>query len=182
MAATTSPKPPNALTTLRVYAPAIVVRVVGAVLALSPFLPAIFHRIGMYRLAETFASPWQYTCHQMPERTLEFLGELMPLCSRCLGLVIGLGAGLAAAWPYYGPKALRLMLTAGALAIFVELTTQDLGWHPVFHPTRLLSGLIAAFPAGAAVGAIITRMCRERLEREKTGVYSMHHPATGTAS
>lgn len=163
-----APSPSSA----RAFAPAIALRVVGFFLAALPFLPPILSRFGAHELAETLASPWQYSCHQMPSRTMSLLGEMLPLCSRCLGLVVGLGLGLAAAWPYYGPRVLRLSMTAGCLFLFFELTTQDLGWHPVFHPSRLLSGLLVAFPAGAAGGALAMRLCRERLARERLASYA----------
>ncbi|MFO0658695.1 MAG: DUF2085 domain-containing protein [Polyangiaceae bacterium] len=168
---TSSRRMSSALHSARVFAPAIALRSLGVMLAALPFLPPVLRHFGAHELAETLASPWEYSCHQLPSRTMSLLGELMPLCSRCLGLVVGLGVGLAASAPYRGPRVLRLSLTAGCLFLFLELTTQDLGWHPVFHPTRLLSGLLVAFPAGAAAGALAMRLCREKLERQRSDAF-----------
>jgi hypothetical protein len=41
--------------------------------------------------------------------------------------------------------------------MLIEVVTQDLGLHPVFHPTRLLSGLLLSVPLGGAIGAVLTR-------------------------
>lgn len=127
-------------------------RSAGALLAIAPFLPPLLLAAGASALAVELDGLWAPFCHRLPERSLSLLGAPLPLCSRCLGLVVGLGAGLAAAWPYAGVRALRWAVSFGLAFLFVELTTQDLGWHPVFHPTRLLSGLLVAFPIGAAAG------------------------------
>ena len=131
-----------------------VTRAAGAGLFVSPFLPPIFDRTGHPLLAAAFDAPWVSACHRMPERSLWLFGYVMPLCSRCLGLVTGLGAGMVIAWPLLSIRALRITLSIACALLFVELTTQDLGWHPVFHPTRLLSGFLVAFPIGAAAGAL----------------------------
>jgi uncharacterized membrane protein len=131
---------------------AFLARAAGALFAFSPFLPPLLLAAGAGAIAVELDGLFAPFCHRLPERSLSLLGAPMPLCSRCLGLVVGLGAGLAAAWPYAGLRALRISVSLGLAFLFVELTTQDLGWHPVFHPTRLLSGLLVAFPIGAAAG------------------------------
>jgi uncharacterized membrane protein len=135
-----------------------VVRLSGLLLALSPFLPPIFDHYGMTSLAALLDTPWVGMCHRMPERSLFMYGEPMPLCTRCLGLVVGLGLGMLVAWPPLTLRALRISFGLGCAFLFLELTTQDLGWHPVFHPTRILSGLLVAFPVGAAAGAVSKRI------------------------
>ena len=134
------------------------VRASGAVLAVAPFLPPIADRMGLPTLAALLDAPWVSACHRMPERSLFLFGEPMPLCTRCLGLVVGLGLGLLVAWPPMSLRALRIAFGLGCAFLFVELTTQDLGWHPVFHPTRILSGLLVAYPVGAAAGAIAKKL------------------------
>jgi uncharacterized membrane protein len=130
----------------------VAARTAGVFLVVAPFLPPLLLRAGIGELAVALDALFMPFCHRLPERSLVLFDAPMPLCSRCLGLAVGLGAGLAAAWPYAGLRALRLSVSFGLAFLFVELTTQDLGWHPVFHPTRLLSGLLVAFPIGAAAG------------------------------
>lgn len=129
------------------------VRGFGLCLLLLPFLPPFFYARGDTALGDAF-DVWTYACHRLPERSLTIFGEVTPLCSRCFGIMGGLGLGMLVARPFYGLRQLRISLTIGALFLFIELTTQDLGWHEVFHPTRLLSGLLVAFPVGAAAGAL----------------------------
>jgi uncharacterized membrane protein len=90
----------------------------------------------------------------MPERCIVLLGVTMPICSRCLGLIVGLGAGIAIARPMLPPRTLLVVVGLAALFMGVELVTQDMNIHPVFHPTRLLSGLLLAYPIGGTAGAL----------------------------
>jgi uncharacterized membrane protein len=129
----------------------------GVLLGVSPFLPRLLELAGKPALAETFDQIWVPMCHRMPERSLSLGGEVMPLCSRCLGLVEGMSLGLLVAWPALSVRALRIWLSLAFAFLFVEMTTQDLGWHPVFHPTRLLSGFLVAFPIGAVASALARR-------------------------
>lgn len=128
-------------------------RLLGAALALSPFVSGLVGGRAAAWLDLVFVG----MCHRLPERSLRFLGETMPLCSRCVGLATGLGLGMLIAWPRLSVRSLRLAVTIGAAAVFVELTTQDLGWHPVWHATRLLSGWLVAYPLGAAVTQLAAR-------------------------
>ena len=133
-------------------------RVAGAVLALLPFLPPLLTLAGKESLAERIDGWFIGFCHRMPERTLQIGGELMPLCSRCLGITMGAGLGLLIGWPYFGLRVLRITVSIAAALLFIELTTQDLGWHAVFHPTRLLTGFLVAYPLGAAATALASQL------------------------
>lgn len=133
----------------------LLLRILGAALVIGPFLPPLLLLIGKPSQAAFFDALWVGSCHRLPERSLAMGGELMPICSRCLGLFGGLGLGLLIARPYAGLRMLRITVSVAATLLFVELTTQDLGWHPVFHPTRLLTGFLCAYPIGAAASALV---------------------------
>lgn len=148
--------PPASPASLPWLAPLL--RVAGAALALLPFLPPLLTLAGKVALAERIDGWFLGFCHRLPERSLHIGGELMPLCSRCLGITAGAGLGLLLGWPYYGLRALRISVSVAAALLFVELTTQDLGWHPVFHPTRLLTGFLVAYPLGAAATALASML------------------------
>lgn len=150
-----APPDPTSLS-LRWLAPLF--RVAGAVLAVLPFLPPLLALLGKQQLAERMDAWFLGFCHRMPERSLSLGGELMPLCSRCLGITLGAGLGMLIGRPYYGLRALRIWVSLAAAFLFLELTTQDLGWHSVFHPTRLLSGFLVAYPLGAAVTALASQL------------------------
>jgi uncharacterized membrane protein len=108
-------------------------------------------------LYAAFDLPFNVLCHRLPERTLSLAGVAMPLCSRCAGLYLGLSLGAAMAWPELSGRALRVVVPLSAALLVLEVITQDLGLHPVFHPTRVLSGLLVSVPLGGALGAVIKR-------------------------
>ena len=135
----------------------LALRVLGALLALSPVAPPVLHALGLHAVAQALDEPWTMTCHRLPERTMTLLGVAMPMCSRCTGLVSGLGLGLLVGAPYRGPAVLRWTVLGAAALLVIEMETQEWGWHPVWHVTRLLTGFLLAYPIGAAVTALAAR-------------------------
>jgi uncharacterized membrane protein len=101
--------------------------------------------------------PFHFLCHRMPERILSIGGVPMPMCSRCAGIWLGLSVSAAAAWPPVSIRVLRVVFPIALVLMAIEVFTQDMGWHPVFHPTRLLTGLLVSVPFGGALGALIKR-------------------------
>jgi uncharacterized membrane protein len=89
-------------------------------------------------------------CHRFPERTLELSGVLMPLCSRCAGIFAGVALGGLLAWPRVGMGAWRWVLGFAAAVMIIEVATQDLGIHPVYHPTRIATGVLLGYAMAAA--------------------------------
>jgi uncharacterized membrane protein len=120
-------------------------------------LTMLLHATGPEVLFTAMDLPFRLICHRLPERVIAIAGVPMPLCSRCAGLWIGGSLSAAMAWPALSLRALRIVVPVAAVLMLAEVVTQDLGWHPVFHPTRLLSGLLISVPFGGAVGAMITR-------------------------
>jgi uncharacterized membrane protein len=101
--------------------------------------------------------PFALLCHRIPERVPHVFGLELPLCSRCLGLWGGLSLSAAVAWPALSIRTLRVVVPTACALMLLEVVTQDAGLHRVFHPTRLLSGLLLSVPIGGAIGALITR-------------------------
>ena len=141
----------------------IALRALGVLLVLAPFLPPILRKLGLSSAAEALDAPWTLTCHRLPDRTMELLGSKMPMCSRCTGIVTGLGLGLAIGRPYRGPNVLWACVAIASALLVLELLTQEWGWHPVWHPTRLLTGFLLAYPVAAAVTALARRRPGETL-------------------
>ena len=81
-------------------------------------------------------------CHLKPERTLALAGVLMPLCSRCAGIFAGfVTAGLLPEPRFRVLACLGYGFLASVLMV-VDVVTQDLGMHPVWHPMRLATGVV----------------------------------------
>jgi uncharacterized membrane protein len=100
-------------------------------------------------------------CHRLPERTLVLAGVAMPLCSRCAGVFAGAAVGALAAWPRLSPRGHRLLITAAGAAMLLDVATQDLGLHPVWHATRLATGFFFGYAVGAAALVALLRAARE---------------------
>jgi uncharacterized membrane protein len=89
-------------------------------------------------------------CHRLPERTLTLAGVAMPLCSRCAGVFAGSAVGALVLRPLLTPAAWRWAITAAAAAMVLDVATQDLGLHPVWHVTRLATGFAFGYAVAAA--------------------------------
>jgi uncharacterized membrane protein len=90
----------------------------------------------------------------------------MVLCSRCAGVFAGVALGAMLPLPErLLPRGRALFLGALALTV-LDVVTQDLGLHPPFHPTRLLTGLLLGYTGMAFLVAAIAREAR----------YSTLHP------
>jgi uncharacterized membrane protein len=89
-------------------------------------------------------------CHRLPERTLALAGVPMPLCSRCAGIFAGVALGALAVWPRLSALAWRWAITASVGLMVLDVATQDLGVHPVWHATRLATGLAFGYALAAA--------------------------------
>ncbi len=136
---------------------ALVVRLSFLAIPLWVGLTMLLQVTGPAALYAAFDLPFHFLCHRMPERILSLGGVPMPMCSRCAGIWLGLSLSAAAAWPPVSIKVLRVVFPIALVLMAIEVFTQDMGWHPVFHPTRILTGLLVSVPFGGALGALIQR-------------------------
>jgi uncharacterized membrane protein len=104
-------------------------------------------------------------CHRLPERTLVLAGVAMPLCSRCAGIFAGVAAGAVTVWPELSARAWRGAIAATSAGMVLDVATQDLGLHPVWHATRLASGFAFGYAISAAC---LTALRREAVEQPAT--------------
>lgn len=101
--------------------------------------------------------PFAAICHGLPDRTLELAGLAMPVCSRCAGIFAGLALGVLICRPRLVLKQARLALLGAGLLMVADIVTQDLGWHPMWHTTRLLTGGLLGYVAAIALMSAIIR-------------------------
>jgi uncharacterized membrane protein len=142
----------------------IALRAAFGFLALWIGIATVLSATGPGFLASALDWPFQLVCSRAPGRVLAIAGAPMPLCSRCAGLWLGASVSAALAWPALPPRALQVTAAVACALMLAEVVTQDLGLHPVFHPTRLGSGLLLSVPFGGALGALITR---ELIQRQR---------------
>jgi uncharacterized membrane protein len=102
-------------------------------------------------------APFVAICHRMPARTLDLAGVPMPLCSRCAGIFLGLAVGAVLLWPKPALRPARFALAGAALLMIADVAMQDLGIHPLWHPTRLATGVLLGWVASSALFAAIVR-------------------------
>ena len=122
-------------------------------------------RAGWTRLWVVLDLPFHFVCHRVPERVLSVLGTPMPLCSRCAGIWMGLSVAASLAWPDIPVRTLRIVVPVAAALLLLDVVTQDLGLHPVWHATRLATGLLLSVPMGGAIGATIARELQGRRDK-----------------
>lgn len=127
-----------------------VARATLVVIGVLPFLVPLLGRVSgaLAHLVDLAFAPF---CHRLPERTLVLLGAPMPVCSRCAGVYAGLALGALVRGPRASAATWRLALAIAALPMVVDVLTQDLGAHSVWHATRLTTGAIFGFVAAAAI-------------------------------
>jgi uncharacterized membrane protein len=136
-----------------------VARVAFVAVGLLPWvLPLLRAWLPLGALGVALDASFVTMCHRMPERTLTLAGVAMPLCSRCAGVFGGVALGALVLRPQLSARAWRWVITAAAAGMLLDVATQDLGLHPVWHVTRLASG--------AAFGYAIAAACVLALRRE----------------
>jgi uncharacterized membrane protein len=96
-------------------------------------------------------------CHRLPSRTLMITGVAMPLCSRCAGIFAGLALGALVERPRLGLRAARWALATAGLLMLLDVLAQELGWHPLWHSTRIATGVLLGHLMACTLFAAIRR-------------------------
>jgi uncharacterized membrane protein len=91
-------------------------------------------------------------CHRRPARTLFFEGVPMPLCSRCAGIFLGVALAAIIGRPLLSIRTWRWLFVGACGLMLADVVTQDLGLHPVWHPTRIATGLLVGY--GMVIGLL----------------------------
>jgi uncharacterized membrane protein len=116
---------------------------------------------------ENISFPWDILyamgdrlCHQKMERSLIINNNQMPFCIRCtsiwIGIVIGLGVLMLYKIQLNGRFAMGLII--GIIPVAVDGFGQLLGIWESTTVLRALTGLLAGFMSGVAIGVIIDEL------------------------
>lgn len=119
---------------------------------ISPFIPHLVEGVPVLGSIGAALDAWfSFQCQRDPARTLHFMGRLMPVCARCLGIYLGLGLGAVVLRPKLGVWPLRIWVGVAALAMLLDVGTEALGMRPPFAPLRVFTGLFLSYPVGVAL-------------------------------
>lgn len=136
------------------------ITVAYVLIAISIFLPWILLSIapdnslflGITGFLDWFYS---YLCHQLPFRTLEFNGILMPVCARDLSIYVATALGLIYfRLKGFGDKEFKINYVLTALLFLptaLDGFTQLFGWRESTNLLRLVTG----FPYGVGYAYLI---------------------------
>jgi uncharacterized membrane protein len=128
-----------------------VTRVGFIVLGVLPWiLPIARAKLPLGRAGELLDLFFAPMCHRIPARTLYFDGVPMPLCSRCAGIFAGLALGALIMRPRFELARWRIIVGVSTALMIADVVTQDLGVHPIWHVTRVVTGLLFGYAIGAA--------------------------------
>jgi uncharacterized membrane protein len=119
----------------------IVARVALVIVGLSPFLVPFVRGLASPGAQRALDAIFALVCHRNPARTLALGGALMPICSRCAGIFLGFVTGGLAPWPRLSVRACLGWGFVASVIMLVDVITQDLGLHRVFHPVRIATGV-----------------------------------------
>jgi uncharacterized membrane protein len=125
--------------------------------ALPWWLPIARSRLPLGALGAVLDRFFIPMCHRIPERSLALEGVQMPLCSRCAGIFAGIAAGAVVARPILPMTVWRPILIASGVLMLLDVAAQDLGIHPVWHPSRIATGFALGY---AMVTSFVTHLAR----------------------
>jgi uncharacterized membrane protein len=121
----------------------------------SPFLTAWARELPVLGVLARASDAWfAFQCERDAARLLAWPPHL-PVCSRCLGIYMGLGLGAALVRPRLSPRALAVWAAFGALAMALDVASETLGLRPPWAPLRLATGLALAYPVSVAVISVL---------------------------
>lgn len=113
-------------------------------------------RAGLGVLGHALFSPF---CHQRSERCFAVAGESMPLCTRCVGILVGLAVGGLAGWagPVRPARRYRALLLGAGLVMAGEWFC---GWCFAydFDWLRFATGCLLGVAAGLGLMAALDQL------------------------
>jgi len=98
-------------------------------------------------------------CHGIPERCLDLFGVPMPICARCVGIYLGMLAGIAVFWAISMPReiVMRRFAYVAAVPLAIDGLTQAAGLRTSTNPLRMATGLIAGLAFGLWILSAVDR-------------------------
>lgn len=146
-----------------------IVRACLVLVGLGPFLPPLLESVPALRYAGSAFDAWfQFQCHREVARSFTLLGQQMPVCSRCLGIYLGLGLGALILRPKLDVWPLRIWVGLAAAAMILDVATEGLRMRPPSGWFRFATGLFLSYPVGTAL-VVAAKGAVDRSEPELAG-------------
>jgi uncharacterized membrane protein len=122
---------------------------------IAPFVPAWTESMpGLSALGSALDAWFSLQCHREAERSV--VGSAV--CTRCLGIYVGLALGALVLRPRLAPRRHVVWMFVAAAALVADVLTEALGWRAPNAPLRFVTGLGLAYPAAVSiVGALRAR-------------------------
>jgi len=137
----------------------IVLSVVAAIPTVILSVAALCSWALAHGASEAWRLPFRLLCHGLPHRSFELFDVAMPLCARCVGVYVGLLAGLAL-FPLLSKLQERVMRTGALVAVLplaIDGLTQLTGLRESTNELRVMTGLLAGLAFGLWVLSAVER-------------------------
>jgi uncharacterized membrane protein len=127
---------------------ATLVRGVLVLAAVAPFLPALFHGVPLLAGFAPLLDAWfSLQCERDPARGVSGIA----VCTRCLGIYVGLGLGALIARPRLRLGWLQLWIAGAALLLLADVLSEAHGLRPASASLRMFTGLLLAYPIALVI-------------------------------
>jgi uncharacterized membrane protein len=127
----------------------------------APFLPAWSEDVpGLASIGRALDAWFSFQCHREAERSF----AASAVCTRCLGIYVGLALGALLVRPRLGPKAHLAWMLGAALALILDVSSEALGWRAPSATLRFVTGFALAYPAAVSIARLFER--RPTLENQ----------------
>jgi uncharacterized membrane protein len=114
----------------------------------APFLPALTEGVpGLQALGRALDAWFVFHCHREEARSL----VSSAVCTRCLGIYVGLAFGALVARPRLPPRKHLFWIGIAAAALSADVLTEAVGWRPPSATLRFVTGALLAYPAGVSI-------------------------------
>ncbi|MEO7034313.1 MAG: DUF2085 domain-containing protein [Polyangiaceae bacterium] len=131
---------------------ATIVRGLLIAVATLPLIPRLLTRApALAPLSHVLLRWFSFQCQRDPARSLDVLGQLLPVCARCSGIYWGVGLGALLLHPRLKPRGLRLWVAGASLLMLLDVLSEVFALRPAWAPLRVLSGALLSYPVSAAL-------------------------------
>ncbi|HEX6274123.1 MAG TPA: DUF2085 domain-containing protein [Polyangiaceae bacterium] len=121
---------------------------------IAPFLPAWTEGIpGLAGFGRALDAWFSFQCHREAARSF----GASAVCTRCLGIYVGLALGALLVRPRLAPKAHVLWMLAASVALVADVVSEALGIRASSAPLRFVTGFALAYPAGVSLVRAFTQ-------------------------